>query len=328
MLKQCPACENSTGLEVIRRPDEFDIKGEKIVIDITLYHCNECGKEFGSIKEFDDPLKAAYDEYRRRKRLLQPEEIVAFRNKYNFTQRELSDLLGFGAITLSRYENGALQDQAHDSILKLAMEPHNLIRLISQNMVSFSKEKWAAIVNQIQQELSFIDMMDIFLNRAQPDEFNGFETMQISKIAEVIKYFCNNREVFKTKLMKLLFYSDFIHYKKYNKSITGLRYAHLPYGPVPDGYELILGAVMRTDHCIILEPRDFGKYSGEYIQITESPKLNTFSPSELEVLKHVSSRFEYYTAKAISIKSHRENAYKATGNSELISYVYAKDLNL
>jgi hypothetical protein len=35
--------------------------------------------------------------------------------------------LGQGGATLSRYENGALQSEAHDQLLKLVMQPENLL---------------------------------------------------------------------------------------------------------------------------------------------------------------------------------------------------------
>ena len=37
-----------------------------------------------------------------------------------------------------------------------------------------------------------------------------------------------------------MFYSDFINYKLTCKSITGLQYSKLPYGPVPDQFETLL----------------------------------------------------------------------------------------
>ena len=43
--------------------------------------------------------------------------------------------------------------------------------------------------------------------------------------------------VLKTKLLKEMFYTDFLYYKETCNSITGLEYAKLPYGPVPDQYE-------------------------------------------------------------------------------------------
>jgi uncharacterized protein YegP (UPF0339 family) len=39
-------------------------------------------------------------------------------------------LLGFGDVTIHRYENGALQDAAHDRLLRLIREPANLRTLL------------------------------------------------------------------------------------------------------------------------------------------------------------------------------------------------------
>ena len=328
MLKQCPACESNMGLKITTRLKEFDIKGEKITIDTTYYHCNNCGKDFNSPKEFGDPYRKAYDEYRRRKGMVQPEEIVSFRNKYNLTQKELSDLLGFGGVTLSRYENGALQDQAHDSILRLAMEPQNLLRLVTQNTFKIASPKWTKLLAQLETELTLVDKMELFLGKNEPSEYNGFKSLDLIKVVEVIKFFCFNREVYKTKLLKLFFYSDFLHYKQTNRSITGMKYAHLPYGPVPNGYDLIFGAIMQIEPGFHLEPRDFGDYGGEVIVIEKSPDTSTFSQTELDVLKKVSNQFAFYSSKAISIKSHKENGYIATKTSELISYNFANEIDL
>jgi len=44
--------------------------------------------------------------------MLSPYEIRELRKRYGLTQKELSLLLGWGSVTMSRYENGALQDVA------------------------------------------------------------------------------------------------------------------------------------------------------------------------------------------------------------------------
>lgn len=54
----------------------------------------------------------------------------------------------------------------------------------------------------------------------------------------------------KTKLMKLFNYSDMIFYKENGLAISGLKYAHLPYGPVPDNFDMILGKMKSS--CRVL----------------------------------------------------------------------------
>jgi len=53
--------------------------------------------------------------------------------KYGLTQGEMSRLLGWGGATVSRYENGALQDKTHDNQLKLLRDPRNMRVIISEN---------------------------------------------------------------------------------------------------------------------------------------------------------------------------------------------------
>ncbi len=327
MQKICPACDSTTGLEVIERPEEFEIKGEKITIQVKLYHCKECGRSFSN-KELGDPFKKAYDEYRRQKGMVQPEQITQFRKKYDLSQKELSTLLGFGDVTLSRYENGSLQDQVHDNILKLAMEPQNLLKLVNQNHSYFTDQKYDSVVQQIMGELSLIEQIESVLTQKQPDEYNGGVQLDLQKLGEVIEFLCFNRDVFKTKLMKLLFYSDFIHFKTYGKSITGLRYVHLPYGPVPDNYELILGVILQRNQNIHLVPVDFEKFDGEIVRVDELEKFDFLSDSELAVLRQVSSKFEYYSSKDLSNLSHKEDAYMGTRHREPIPYEYANTLSL
>lgn len=43
----------------------------------------------------------------------------------------------------------------------------------------------------------------------------------------------------KTKLNKEMYYVDFYSYKKYGRSISGLAYRAIQYGPVPEHYETV-----------------------------------------------------------------------------------------
>ncbi len=326
MLKICPACDSTTGLEIIERPEEFEIKGEKITILARLYHCKECDRSFSN-KELGDPFKTAYDEYRRLKGMVQPEQIVQFRKKYDLSQKELSDLLGFGAVTLSRYENGSLQDEAHDNILKLAMEPQNLLQLVQQRSSKIPERKYKSLLAKLNNDLFIQSCVEMTVSQGKPAEYTGGVKFSVEKVSHVIEFLCFNRKVFKTKLMKLLFYSDFIHYKNHGVSITGLSYAHLPHGPVPDDYELILGAILRNHQNIHLDPIEFPNYSGEVIRI-DGLKYGGLSELELETLRNVSTKFEHYSSKELSDLSHLESAYRGTDQCELISYKYALTMNL
>ncbi len=144
----CPSCERETELVHIQKVEEINVKGEMIPVEVDRFRCVECGEEFDNPSPAYDPLALVYREYRRRKGMIQPEQILAFREKYNLTQKELSDLLGFGGATLSRYENGTLQDEAHDMILRLVLEPDNLQRIIEERPGVLSEAKRQRILRE------------------------------------------------------------------------------------------------------------------------------------------------------------------------------------
>lgn len=124
-----------------------------------------------------------------------------------------------------------------------------------------------------------------------PCEENGFKGFDYEKLCAMVLFFAHkNTELLKTKLMKLLNYSDMIFYKENGISVSGLKYAHLPYGP----------------EC------DFSE--------------DMFTKEERKVLERIYLKFKDFGSRDISDYSHREKGYSSTKQGEIISYSYAKDI--
>ena len=328
MKRFCPACGIESEWEKIVRNENFVVRGEDIIVEAEYYHCGECQAEFEDIHADNDPYESAYREYRNRKGMVQPEQILEFRNRYNLTQKELSTILGFGDVTLSRYENGALQDEAHDKLLHLVMDPINLIHLLQRKKGLLTNEKHDKMILSLKKEILEKSIFQrIFINDT-PDIYSGNKQFDLSKVINVIKFFTHDKEVYKSKLLKLLFYSDFKFYKQYHSSITGLQYAHLPYGPVPNNYELLIGAILGSDPSINMVIQPIGNYIGELIISSEPYDQSAFSRPEIEVLMMIYTYFLNYTAKQIEDYSHEERGYKETENSKLITYEFANELRV
>lgn len=119
----CPHCEVERDLDLISTSRDYEICGDSISILVEELKCEECGNAFDPPDLTYDPLDIAYREYRRKHQMLQPEEIKELRKSLGITQQEFANLLGWGGATLSRYENGALQDDAHDTMLRLLRDP-------------------------------------------------------------------------------------------------------------------------------------------------------------------------------------------------------------
>lgn len=329
----CPACEKETNLEFVNRVEDISVRDESIPVRVEYFKCTECGSEFEDPHSTYDPLEIAYHEYRTRHDMVQPEDIKHFRERFGLTQLELSNLLGLGGATLSRYENGALQDEAHNTMLSLAMQPENLLELIEEKTSVLSDEKRDRIITLLkditqEHEKSFLSIFENRFGSYPASVFSGYQPLNIAKLLNAMIFFCKGGEIPKTKLNKLVFYADFKHYKEYSVSITGACYAHLPHGPVPDKYEYYMATLFYDEKAIFIDERQFPNYTGEFLTAIKEPDLSIFSTTELKTLALVKEFFEKYTAKDIRNFSHNERGYQVTRDGELISYEYAQSLQI
>jgi len=327
----CPNCEKETEQEYIDKIEDINIRGEVIPINLKYYKCKECGEEFEIPHPEYDPLDLAYREYRSRKGLKQPEEIKNYRKELGLTQKEFSKILGIGIATLNRYENGALQSEAHDRIIRLYMEPGNLLKILEDKPELLSDSRKDRVLKLLKEwGNNSSDLLEEAIERFgsySPSLISGYIRFDVNKLFQSIKYFCYKDRVVKTKLMKLLFYADFKHFKENGVSISGARYAHAYHGPVPDQFETWMAAISEWEKQIAIEEQTFGDFIGE-VYISGEPDWTLFSPSELASLSFVKANFQGFSAKQIRDFSHNEKGYEATKDGEIISYLYAEDLQI
>jgi putative zinc finger/helix-turn-helix YgiT family protein len=326
----CTKCEKETEFERIVKKETFNVRGEPIILDVEYIRCQGCGDEVLNPSVNHDPFELAYKEYRRKHALLQPEEIASWRKEHHLTQSEFAKLLGIGVATINRYENGALQNESHEKLLRLAMDSPNLLKLIEKSEGVFPETRKRKLVETLKESeeisRSLDDTIMINFGSDEKDSLNGFRKLDLSKLYNAVLFFSRDGEL-KSKLNKLLFYADFKHFKEYTLSITGLRYAHLPYGPVPDNYAMYYAAMFSKGLVEFMEESYPKGYVGELIKAVKEPDLNIFSPSELRIIASVMEDFKGYTATKIQNFSHKEKGYQQTSDGEIISYAYANELN-
>jgi len=329
MKKVCPNCEKIREIDLLKNQSQVVVRGETIVVDDECFKCQTCGETFENTRGRDD-LEIAYREYRKRHQMLQPEEIRDWRRSLGLTQKELSILLGWGGATLSRYENGALQMEAHDRLLKLIMDPNNLIHIINEMPNSLSNDKRNRLLAElragIKNKHSFMSIYEDRFGHYDADEFSGYAPLDLTKLFNMILYFCKGGQL-KTKLNKLLFYADFKHFKENTLSITGAHYVHFPHGPIPDNYEHYFAKLIHEGDLSVEEEFIY-QYPAENFIAKREPDLSIFSNTELKVITEVKAYFEDFNASKIRNFSHDEKGYSETQDKELISYNYAEFLQL
>ena len=204
---------------------------------------------------------------------------------------------------------------------------------LTENEISLDerqKAKLLAAVEKLEQDAEYrvgSRIFDLFFSRI-PCEENGFKGFDYEKVCAMVLFFAHkSSELLKTKLMKLLNYSDMIFYKENGISMSGLKYAHLPYGPVPENFDILLGK-MAADHIAHIEVTYDNGYEKHQVIPECDISQDIFSAEELEVLERIFVKFKDFGSADISNYSHKEKGYRSTKQGEIISYSYAKDIQL
>lgn len=115
----CNKCEQFCKTTIVQKEQTLNVKGKTITLQAPLRICAGCGEEIYDSELDSKTLDRFYNEYRKSEGLLLPSEIKSIRLQYNLSQASFAKLLGFGEKTITRYENGAIQDTCHDLLIKI-----------------------------------------------------------------------------------------------------------------------------------------------------------------------------------------------------------------
>ena len=331
----CDKCLKNIDFVVREIEETFPVRGVDVNITSTVATCNICGNTVFNEELDSQNLERAYDKYRKEKSVLSPLEIKDIRTMYGLSQKAFSRLLGFGEITIHRYESGGIPDEAHNLALSMVKDVKNIENLLEKHPERITEADYKKVRESIldrkkeMQRNVYEDFEQIIFIKPS-SIMNGFRQYAHERFANVVQYFAIKGPdyLWKTKLIKLLWYSDFYHFKKFSLSISGLQYARLPYGPCPDDYEILFGILARSK-VFDLELHSVGDYEGEAVVChPDLDQFNSLQKAELETLEEVWNTFKNYSAIEITKKSHLEKAWQNVSNGQLIPYSYAEHLSL
>lgn len=334
----CPSCDAFKETFVARREETYPVKGENTTIEATVRFCLTCQSDIYDAELDSENLRLAYEAFCQKHNLITHDEVRSIRESYGLSQRGLGALLGWGEITIHRYETGNVPDAGHSLTLQSLRDPFYMASVFERFGSRLSPSARRKVDQRIDELIRTEAPLKVssLLARAnlsqKPNRFNGYITFNPEVFGEMILFFAVKGEgVLKTKLNKLLWYADFLHFKNHSVSISGATYVHLPYGPVPDHYEIWLSALCEAGRASRME-KEFGSFGddqifvGELIVANETPQFDHLTDSAKVVLNTVHERFARKGSTNISKISHEEDGWKETGDQEPISYEYAETL--
>lgn len=332
--RDCPICNKVHPIEERNRITQAILKGEAVNYEEKYYRCpegNEEENEFVPAGLMDENLLRARNAYRLRKGLLTSNEISNIRNSYGLTQSDFAALLGWGEITVTRYESKAIQDETYDSLMRMVYaNPLFALECLDKHKEKFSPEKHAklreGIIRKIEElgnvYLKIKEIRSLYVNFGEETDYNGYKVLDIEKLGNSIGYFAQFvNDLYKVKLMKLLWFTDAVFFARHGKSMTGLVYRHMPFGALPIGSEeIVYLPTVKIVEDVILEDICYRICPGQEVNISE------FTLEELSVLELVATKFKDYKSRDIVDYMHEEKGYTETRQNQIIPYSLAKQL--
>lgn len=148
----------------------------------------------------------------------------------------------------------------------------------------------------------------------------------------MVLFFASNtdkRLLGKVKLMKLFYFSDFGHLKKYGSPITWDTYINLEHGPIPSGIKNLVDDAEDLGNSKLSDTIQIEKLENSYLhRIVPMRDFNEndkkyFSETEISVMSGVCNRFFGINTKDIEEISHKESAWRETSFLDAIPYSLA-----
>lgn len=287
--------------------------------------------EFQTESLTNSNLMAARNAYRKTHDLLTSDEIVDVRENYGLTQVEAAKLLGWGEATIARYESKAIQDEAYDTLLRIIKEnPLRAIMFLDKNSNKFPEPKRMQIRTKMVEKLDFYGKeyltRQIFASEyvkiSVPSDLNGYKLLDIDKIENIVSYYAERApDLYKVRLMNMLWYADALSFKTYSNSMTGLVYRHEAMGALPIGH----CSLISLKNVNVQEEDDYESVKYRFYPNTalDSSEL---SRNEISILDAVAAKFRNYNTPLLVAYMQEETVYKQTSQGDIIPYSLTKKL--
>lgn len=311
------------------RKEEFDI----------LFHSYQC---IDTGAQFEDDLfsQLNYDQvinqYREKYHIPFPEQIISIRRQYDLSAAKMSEILGFGTNGYRQYEAGEVPSQANAKLIRLAAEPHEFKKLVDlcstlpQKLIDKTHRTIEKLIEEQQKNKEEKQLENYFIGSYSPSSLTGFKVPDFEKFSEMVIFFAEKLQPYKTKLNKLLFYADFTMFQQTGYSISGVQYRAIPMGPVPNNFNSIF-EYLANNELVFIDCTPFPNSGiGEQFIPNPSQSFNKelFTESELLILHSVAERFKNTTTNEIIEISHQEKAWiENNADKKLIDYRYGFELN-
>lgn len=285
-------------------------RGEEYTVHVNYYICKDTGEQFTKEEQDNRFCNELYNQYRVRHGIPFPDEIKRIRERYGLSYPQITKIVGFGQNQWKQYENGNVPSESNGKSIVAISNREGMLSMLESSKNQFDEKTFAKIKRNVLCAPGMVDNnVDYFYfyGNTKRGVNNGFSEMNTEKLQSMIRLIVSKERngVSKTKLNKEMYYSDFYSYKKYGRSISGLSYRAIQYGPVPEHYETVYDHVQGLTKKNVVVNNDFD-YDLLYC---ESPDISSLSQEDIDIIEKIMSVLTDMTMEEVIALSHRENGW-------------------
>ena len=336
MKVYCPYCGKEVNYKIEKR-DIKEFKGIEIAAFENVAMCNECNNDLYVNDLERENNKRIYEAYREKTDIIKPQDIISLREKYGISQRELTSILGFGKMTINRYERGGLPTKSQSDYIKLLIENENEFIKKSKEAYEQSRitiktyrkiDSKGQSINMTRKDIEILSRkyLEDELFR-KPDIYNGYKSFNLEVVENILSYIAskvNNLTI--TSMNKYLWFIDALSFNQRGIAITGITYQKQQFGPtiVDKKYQEI--SMLNNK----FERIDYEDKSGSktIIKSNNNFDLSMLSSNEIKIIDSVIELLKNKKVNEISNMSHKEEAWRKTNDLDNISFEHTLNLKI
>ncbi len=336
MKVYCPYCRKEVNYRIETR-EVKEFKGIEINCLENVAICKECNNDLYVNDLEKENNKRIYEAYRGKTDIIKPQNIIDLREKYSLSQRELTAILGFGKMTINRYERGGIPTKSQSDYIKLLIENEN--EFIKKTKEAYEQKRitiktYKKVVSQ--EEMFSPTRKDIELLSRKcleselvrtPDVYNGYKTFDLDLVENILSYIASKvKNLTITSMNKYLWFIDALSFNQRGITITGLTYQKQQFGPtiVDKKYQEI--SMLKNKY----ERVDYEDESGSKTIIISNRNfdLSKLNKNEIAIIDYVIKLLKNKSVSEISEISHQETGWKKTKKLDNMSFEHSINLNI
>jgi putative zinc finger/helix-turn-helix YgiT family protein len=320
----CENCHSLVEYEIIEKKEVYNLRGDLIEINSDVAKCKTCNSELFEPYLENENLKQLYRKYAKKHNLVLPEDIKSTREKYDVTQTLFAIILGIGEATIERYESGSLPSESISNLIKSAENPLFFSQMLENNKSKLTKTDYERIKKNIEEikdfNVNYLSTLEqVYLQNTNSKDLN------FQKLYEVVAVLFNAIKMlginflYKTKFVKLLWIIESSYYDTFGEKLTGLDFAHLPYGPVPERHYILLEIMKEAKIINIKEVDDEQDKTYTILYPNDLSYAKFLEVSKQDFIKKIVGKYGTLNAKELTELTHNDLRWINTKDGELIS---------